>query len=67
MRQRRIWCDICDKEIGYSQYLLKIPVAARLFQGSYGIGMRRVDICDGCMNRMLRVVRERIGEDEQHE
>ena len=60
MKQRRILCDICGKEIRWSQYLLKIPVAARLFKGSYDLDMSRCDICDECVHRIImRINRER--------
>ena len=48
-------CDICGEYLGSrdAQYWLKIPRRARLYYGYPSLGMKREDVCDNCMAKLV--------------
>ena len=55
-------CDICDAEIdSYDfQYWLTAPLVPILKSGAPILGMKRVDMCDKCMNEIIVHVQEKV-------
>lgn len=62
-------CDICHEQMGGRdvQWWLMIPRRAKAYYGCPSLGMKRYDVCDDCMCKILveLQMREKFGDDEE--